>query len=409
MVPENVVSFQPAGTHLDQSAPDHIDLLLDDGLRGFRLEVRRFLRSAVPEDVRERVDRGLPSNKSEIVALQRALNEKGWGAPSWPEEHGGTGWTPMQQFLFNYELGANAAPPVPPVGTGMVGPIIYTFGSPEQKDFYLPRIRSGEDWWCQGFSELGAGSDLASLSTRAEDAGDHFLVNGENIWTDDAQCADRIFCLVRTSEEERKQDGITCLVFDMDLPGIEVRPILGIDGSHSLNSIHFKDVEVPRSGLVGDMGKGWSYARFLLQNEGIGLTCTGRSRRQLARLKTYADRAMMQGASGRPSPSFLTEVARVDAELTALEVCEIRMRSHGPDPAAASMLKVRGSEMQQHLTALLVDSVGHGGVAFGPVPDESDHAETAGVMQDYLHSRRLSMFGTTNEIHRDIIAGTVLG
>ncbi len=406
---ENIVSLQSSDPDADPSVQDHIDLLLDDDLRAFRRELRRFFRSSVPAEVRERTDRGLPPGKSEVVAFQKALNERGWGAPAWPEEYGGAGWNTMQKFLYNLEHGANAAPPVPAFGTGMVGPVLYTFGSQEQKDLYLPRILSGEDWWCQGFSEPGAGSDLASLSTRAEDKGDHFLVNGEKIWTTKAHYADRIFCLVRTSKEERKQDGISFLVFDMDLPGIDVHPIISIDGSHSLNSVHFKDVKVPKDGLVGELGKGWSYARFLLQNERFGITNIGRSRRQVARLMAYADRAMTSGASGRPSPSFLSEMARVDSELTALEVCEIRMRTQETNPAAASMLKVRGTEMQQRLTALLVDAAGHGGVTLGSVPDESDHAETEGMMQDYLYSRSASIFGGTNEIQRDIIARTILG
>ena len=389
--------------------PDHIDLLLSDELRAFRQELRAFFQTVVPDETRRRVDRGLPVAKADVVALQSALNDRGWGAPSWPLEYGGATWGPLHKFLYNLEHAANNAPPNPAFGVGMVGPVIYTFGTPEQKAFYLPRILSGEDWWCQGFSEPDAGSDLASLRTRAEDKGDHYLLNGQKIWTTKAHYADRMFCLARTSKEARRQDGISFLIFDMDLPGIEVRPIISIDGSHTLNAVFFTDVEVPKSGLVGEQGQGWSYARFLLRNERFGITSTGRSRRQVNRLKQAADRADRACGDLAASSAFRHEVARVEAELTALEVTEIRMRSEDNNPAAASMLKIRGTEMQQRLTALLADAAGFGAVAFGEVPPESEYADMAGVMEDYLYTRAASIYGGTNEVQREIIARTLFG
>ena len=245
---------------------DPIDALLGSDERAFRAEVRGFIRDTLPESTRRNADLGRHATRDEVLHWQRALYARGWAAPTWPEAYGGTGWDPVRQFLFTLECGLGSAPKVPAFGTKMIGPVLYTFGSEAQKAFYLPRILRAEDWWCQGFSEPGAGSDLAALKTRAERVGDRYVVNGQKIWTTKAQHANRMFALVRTATGARRQDGISMLLIDMDSPGIELRPIIGIDGSHSLNEVFLTDVAVPAGNLVGDEGRGWDYARFLLAN-----------------------------------------------------------------------------------------------------------------------------------------------
>lgn len=393
---------------------DHIDLLLDDDLRAFRHEVRAFLSTAVPAETRQRVDNGYVATKSEVVAFLRILATKGWVAPGWPREHGGPGWTQLQRFVFNIELARSGAPTVPPFGTSMVGPVIYTFGTDEQKARYLPGILSGEDFWCQGFSEPGAGSDLASLRSRAEDKGDHYLLNGQKIWTSKAHYADRIFLLARTDEAERKQHGISFFVLDMDTPGIEVKPIISIDMNHSLNEVFFTDVKIPRDGLVGERGKGWNYAKFLLGNERTGITNVGRCRNQIERLKRLA-RARGLASDG----AFLTELARVEADLTAMEITEIRLLSAGPGAPSAmigpSILKLQSAQIQQTLQAMIVSALGPMAAARGPeFTDAFDDLDGLppgffdGAVGEYLFGRAASIYGGTNQIQRDILAKMAL-
>ncbi|MCB1474885.1 MAG: acyl-CoA dehydrogenase family protein [Rhodobiaceae bacterium] len=397
-----------------------MDTLLDPQERAFRQEVRAFIQDNVPDETRRSADLGRHATKPEVRAWQTALYNRGWAAPSWPTEFGGPGWSPIQQMLYSMECGLNAAPRVPSFGTKMVGPVLYTFASPDQKAFYLPRILKGEDWWCQGFSEPGAGSDLASLKTRAELRGDTYVVNGQKIWTTKAQHANRMFCLVRTSSEGRPQAGISFLLIDMDTPGIEVRPIISIDGSHTLNEVFFTDVRVPADNLVGDPGKGWTYAKFLLGNERSDITGAGRSRRQIERLKTMAASNAIHDRPLTENPTFMAALADVEADLTALEFTELRflaLHARGEERGTeASILKYRGTEIQQELARLLREAAGAYAMAKGEESEaafavsnpEAGHL-AAGIVQEYLYGRAASIYGGSNEIQKNIIAKLQLG
>ena len=393
---------------------DHIDLLLDDSLRAFRFEVRDFLRDVIPAKTQERTDSGYAASKQEIAVFLKQLAAKGWVAPGWPSEHGGPGWTQLQRFVYNIELARSGAPTVPPFGTSMVGPVLYTFGSEEQKARYLPSILSGEDFWCQGFSEPGSGSDLASLRTSAQEQDDHYLLNGQKIWTSKAQYADRIFLLARTDEGARKQEGISFFVLDMDTPGIEVKPIISIDMNHSLNEVFFTDVKIPKDGLVGERGKGWNYAKFLLGNERTGVTNVGRCRNQIERLKRLA-RAKGLATDG----GFLNELARVEADLTAMEITEIRLLSaEAGSPSTLtgpSVLKLQSAQIQQTLQAMIVSALGPiaaaRGAEFITAFDDIDGLPPGffdGAVGEYLSGRATSIYGGTNQIQRDILAKTAL-
>ena len=398
---------------------DHIDLLLDAPLRAFRRDVRAFLRGAVPQETRARLDLGYAATKFEIADFLERLGARGWIAPAWPVEYGGTGWSQLQRFVYTIELAANAVPAVPPFGPSMVGPVIYTFGTQAQKDLYLPRILSGEDFWCQGFSEPGAGSDLASLKTRAEDKGDHYLLNGQKIWTSKAQYADRIFLLARTGEGTRKQEGISFFVLDMDTPGIEVKPIISIDMSHSLNEVFFTDVRISKDGLVGEAGQGWRYAKFLLGNERTGITNIGRCRRQIARLKRIARNPRPGQPSLAGDAAFLRDLARVEADLTALEITEIRLLSASRDGpfsrVGPSVLKLRSATVQQTLAEMMVSAIGSYAAGRGPAFIEAIDTDDAipaaffdGALAEYLFGRSTSIYGGTNEIQREILAKATL-
>lgn len=408
----------PVNDSIDIDQQDHIDLLLDAPLRAFRREVRAFLKDAVPAETRARLDLGYAATKAENAAFVKKLSAKGWTAPAWPVEYGGTGWSQLQRFVYSIELGLNTVPAIPPFGTAMVGPVLYTFGSQAQKDLYLPRILTGEDFWCQGFSEPGAGSDLASLKTRALDKGDHYLLNGQKIWTSKAHYADRIFLLARTGEGTRKQEGISFFILDMDTPGIDVKPIISIDMNHSLNEVFFSDVKIPKTGLVGEAGKGWTYAKFLLGNERTGITNIGRCRRQLARLKQLSH-TPLDGHKLCDDPAFLRDLARIEADLTALEITEIRLLSAEQDTAIAkvgpSVLKLKSAEIQQALAELIVSAIGPYSAGRGkPFVDVLDgfHDLPAaffdGALGEYLFGRATSIYGGANEIQREILAKATL-
>ena len=394
-------------------------MLFRSPLRAFRREVRSFLRDAVPPETRTRLDLGYAATKAECVEFLKKLSAKGWIAPAWPVEYGGTGWSQLQRFVYSIELGNNTVPTLPPFGTSMVGPVLYTFGSQAQKDLYLPRILSGEDFWCQGFSEPGAGSDLASLKTRAEDKGDHYLLNGQKIWTSKAQYADRIFLLARTGEGTRKQEGISFFVLDMDTPGIEIKPIISIDMTHSLNEVFFTDVKIPKTGLVGEAGKGWTYAKFLLGNERTGITNIGRCRRQIARLKKIAATRHLSDVVLQDDAAFLRDLARIEVDLTALEITEIRLLSSAQNSAIAkvgpSVLKLKSAEIQQALAELIVSAIGPYAAGRGPEFIEAvEHIDGLppaffdGALGEYLFGRATSIYGGANEIQREILAKATL-
>ena len=396
-----------------------MDLVLTPDEQAFQEEVRSFIRERLPNDVRQRTWTGARMDKEGQVRWEKILNERGWIAPNWPLEHGGTGWTPLQRYLFEEEMEAAFAPPPMPFGVNMVGPVIIAFGTDEQKRRFLPRIRSSDDWWCQGYSEPGAGSDLASLKTRAVRDGDHYVVNGQKTWTTAAQHADWIFCLVRTSQEAKRQEGISFLLIDMHSPGITVRPIRTMDGGEEINDTFFEDVRVPVENLVGEEGKGWTYAKFLLGHERTGIAGVSRSKSQIRRIREIADGETSHDRPLSQDPRFRERLAEIEVELMALEYTILRIVSamnagEAPGPEA-SILKIKGTEIQQALTDVLMRTVGYYAHPEHPTPEPGtneapigpEHA--AGLAARYFNWRKSSIYGGSNEIQRNIIAKMVLG
>jgi alkylation response protein AidB-like acyl-CoA dehydrogenase len=384
----------------------------------FRQQVRGFIAEALSPAVREKIKGDHHLDKQDFVDWQKALYRKGWIAPHWPVEFGGTGWTPTQRHIFEEELAYGHCPRIIPFGLKMVAPVIMKFGSQAQKDHYLPRILASEDWWCQGYSEPGSGSDLASLQTKAVRDGDHYVVNGMKTWTTMAQHADMIFCLVRTSSAGKQQEGISFLLIDMHSPGVSVRPIKTIDGSAEVNETRFDDVRVPVANLVGEENKGWTYAKYLLGHERTGIAGVAHSKEQIKRLKTIAGAERAGDRSLLETPRFRDKISTVEINLMALEMTELRTvyaesagRAPGPE---ASILKIRGTEIQQAITELLFEAVGH--YAF-PVDDEREGANEPPIGPDYagrlaphyFNWRKSSIYGGSNEIQKNIIAKLVLG
>jgi len=377
----------------------------------FRDEVREFLKNDYPSHVKEKQDLGVPLSKQDMIDWHKAVSNKGWMGYNWPKEYGGTGWSPTQIYIFNKELGEAGTPPFLAFGVQMVGPVIYTFGNQEQKDRFLPDILNFNTWWCQGYSEPGSGSDLSSLKTKAVREGDHYVVNGSKTWTTLGQHAEWIFCLVRTENTGKKQEGISFLLIDMDDPGIEVKPIITIDGAHEVNSVFFTDVKVPVENLVGEEGKGWTYAKFLLAHERFGIASAGSSRFLHNKLKKIA--------SGLNNSSLNKKIAELEIDIHALEYTELRLLSAlegGGNPGAeSSILKIRGTEIQQRITQLLVEASGENAIAYpGPSgygdnidPDLPEHLISS--VGKYLNYRKTSIYGGSNEIQKNIIAKFVLG
>jgi pimeloyl-CoA dehydrogenase large subunit len=397
-----------------------MDLTYTKEEEAFRQEVRQFVRDNLAESTRRKVESGLRLAKHDYVGWQQALYPKGWAAPNWPAAYGGTGWAPVQHWIFEEETARGCAPPIIAFGLNMVGPVIIQFGSEMQKKHFLPRILSSEDWWCQGFSEPGAGSDLASLKTRAVRDGDYFIVNGQKTWTTLAQHADMMFCLVRTDPSAKKQEGISFLLIDMKTPGITVRPIYLIDGEPEVNEVFFDDVRVPAENLVGQLNKGWDYAKFLLGYERTGIAGVGRSKQQLRRLKRIAAAERSDGHPLIDDARFRDRLASLEIELLALEMTNLRIltaeRNGKPPGVEASMLKIKGTEIQQTITELLLEAIGPYGMPFeqqalhegwNDAPIGPDYA--APIAAGYFNWRKVSIFGGSNEIQRNIIAKMMLG
>ncbi len=400
-----------------------MDLRFTSEENAFRDEVREFFRDQLPASVRARTLNNRELDKPEYVAWQKQLNAKGWATPFWPEAYGGRGWTPVQNYIFLEEMEQAGAPPPLPFGVNMLGPVLIAFGSEAQKKRYLPGIANLDDWWCQGFSEPGAGSDLASLKTSAKREGGFYAVNGQKTWTTLAQHADWIFCLVRTDTAGKKQEGISFLLIDMKTPGITVRPIQTIDGGHEVNEVFFDNVKVPVENLVGQENKGWDYAKFLLGNERVGIARVGVSKSRLKRIKELAAKTESGGKPLIEDQKFREKIAAVEVELKALEISQLRViasqRKNGnrPDPAS-SILKIKGSQIQQTTTELLLEIVGP-----YAVPDmQRDDLPPLGHNQPpvgpewaapmapmYLNYRKVSIYGGSNEIQRNIIAKAILG
>jgi alkylation response protein AidB-like acyl-CoA dehydrogenase len=383
----------------------------------FRDEVRTFLKTHLPADIRDGLLSGRRATAEEIRRWQRILHSQGWGAPTWPKEFGGTGWSLIQQYLFQLECAVTGAPAQLSFGLKMLGPVLMRFGNPRQQQYFLPRIVSAEHWWCQGYSEPGAGSDLASLKTRAVRQGDEYIVNGQKAWNTLGQHADWIFCLVRTDPAAKPQCGISFLLIDMRSPGVSVRPTTLLDGTQEVNEIWLEDVRVPVNNRVGEENQGWTYAKFLLGHERTNLADVGGCRRELARLKRIAVAQVHGGLPLIEDPRFAARIAQVEIELTALEITNLRVitaadKAPGPE---ASILKIRGSEIMQSISELMLEAVGLYGLPFAGATNAAvGHAlrgpeYAAGVAANYLNLRKLSIFGGSNEIQRNIISHMILG
>ena len=396
-----------------------MDLSYTPEEQAFRAEVKAFLDSELSPELRAKAAAGRKYTKQDMLGWQATLHKRGWGGPAWPKKFGGTGWSPIQRHIFDEEIGEAEAPMQIPFGISMVAPVIMAFGSPEQQAEHLPKILKGERFWCQGYSEPGSGSDLASLRTKAERQGDHYIVNGHKTWTTLGQHADWIFCLVRTSTEGKQQEGISFLLIDMATPGVTVRPIIMLDGEHEVNDVFFDNVKVPVANRVGEENKGWTYAKFLLGHERTGIAQVGRSKQALKRLKEIAAHETSNRRRLIDDLRFRDRLAQVELELMALEITNLRViadkEKKGPGPEA-SVLKLRGSEIQQNLTELAMQALGPYALPYQPEAVEQEHqGPIAGpdygvpLSGRYFNVRKTTIYGGSNEIQRNIISQMILG
>ena len=386
-----------------------MDLALKSEHRAFADEVREFARKNLSPATKAKTFSGKHYNKADHMVWQQALGKRGWLAYTWPKKFGGPGFDVTQRFLFENVLAEEGAPRIIPFGVKMVGPVIYTFGNDAQKERFLPGIRSSEVQWCQGYSEPGAGSDLANLRTRAVRDGDHYIVNGQKTWTSAAHWADWIFCLVRTNPDAKPQEGISFLLIDMKTPGITVRPIVMLDGHHHVNDVFFDNVKVPVANLIGKENEGWTCAKFLLANERLGIAEVPASKRGVRSLRELND-----------DPSLNEKIADIDLQVQALEMSELRalstMQLGGAPGPEASILKVRGSEIQQRIAELAMEAVGEYAAPYQPdllfratneTPIGPDHAPPAAPR--YFNMRKTTIYGGSTEIQKNIVSKAVLG
>ncbi|ADG16050.1 acyl-CoA dehydrogenase domain protein [Paraburkholderia atlantica] len=401
-----------------------MDLNFTPEEEAFRASVLAFLRDKLPRRLADKVHGGRRLTRNDMAEWHAILNAQGWLANHWPEEYGGPGWNPVQKFIFENECALAGAPRVVPFGVNMLGPVLIRYGSEAQKRHWLPRILDGSDWWCQGYSEPGAGSDLASVRTtavRGTDAqGEHYIVNGQKTWTTLAHYANMIFCLVRTATDVRKQEGISFLLIDMNTPGVEVRPIITLDGEHEVNEVFFTDVRVPADNLVGEENKGWTYAKYLLTYERTNIAGVGFSVAAFNRLRKIAAQQRRNGRPLAEDPAFAARMARVEIDLENMKTTNLRViaavAGGGVPGAESSMLKIRGTEIRQEISSLtrramgayaqpfVEDALHEGfdGVPVGP-------AEAASAASQYFNNRKLSIFGGSNEIQKNIISKMILG
>ena len=387
----------------------------------FRDEVREFFKSEYPQDILDKRNRGIPLTRDDNVRSMKAISARGWSGVNWPVEYGGTGWTPVQKYIFAIEMAEANVPEIVPFGLSMVGPVIYTYGSEEQKQRFLPDILEANVWWCQGYSEPGAGSDLASLKTTAELAVDHYIVNGTKTWTTLGQFADWIFVLARTNTDvARRQEGISFLLVDMTAPGVTVKPIITIEGGHEVNEIHFDNVKVPIENLVGEEGKGWTYGKVLLQHERTNIAGVARSKFRLHKLHEQCKKPVRGAAPLADDRNFMRRVAAIEVELRALEYTELRTlaavksgKAPGPE---SSILKIKGTELQQAIDALYVDAAGYYALPYVPEQYSTDFADEwvgegaeTRTSLTYFNYRKATIYGGSNEIQKNIISKHVLG
>jgi alkylation response protein AidB-like acyl-CoA dehydrogenase len=392
-----------------------MDLSFTAEEQSFREEIRAWVAANLPEDISHKVRHALRLSKDDQQRWVRILGRQGWHGWAWPREFGGPGWTAIQRHLFEEECALAGAPRVPPFGPVMVAPVLMAFGTPAQQQRFLPGIMSGEVWWSQGYSEPGAGSDLASLQCRAERRGDYYLVNGQKTWTTLGQHGDWIFCLVRTSSEGKPQTGISFLLIDMKSPGVSVRPIVLLDGEAEVNEVWFDNVEVPVDQLVGEENKGWTYAKHLLAHERTHIAEVNRAKRELARLKRLA-----QAEGVYDDPRLRDQIALLEVDIVALEMMVLRVlsaeKSGKQSLDVAGLLKIRGSEIQQRYAELMMLVAGPYAAPFiaeamdaGWQGDHVGAAYLAPLAGTYLNMRKTSIYGGSNEVQKNIVAQTVLG
>jgi alkylation response protein AidB-like acyl-CoA dehydrogenase len=382
--------------------------------RAFRDEVRAWLRGNLPADLHDKVVEYRELTKDDLQRWHKLLAGKGWIAPSWPAEWGGTGWNAVQRYIFEEECGYAGAPPLVPFGLMMCAPVLFKFGTDAQKKRFLPPMYAGDEFWCQGYSEPGSGSDLASLRTAAKRDGDHYVVNGQKTWTTLGHMADWIFCLVRSDgASDKKQEGISFLLIDMTSQGVTVRPLVLMDGGHEVNEVFFDDVQVPAENLVHEDGKGWTVAKYLLGHERMNTARIGTSKRELEKLKALAASETKDGRPLLDDPRFRDKIARVEIELTALEITNLRfldrLRGGRAPGAEVSMLKITGTEIQQALTELMLQAAGPEAQRARPIDDfEALDALAASFSARYCNYRKTSIYAGSNEIQRNIIAKRLL-
>jgi pimeloyl-CoA dehydrogenase large subunit len=386
----------------------------------FRDEARRFFHTEIPRSIRDKVAEGQGLTRDDMIASQRILNARGWATPNWPIQWGGQDWSPVQVYLYQDEMQQANVPPPIAFNVTMVGPVIAQFGSDEQKQRFLPKTANADIFWCQGFSEPSAGSDLASLRTRAERKGATYVINGQKIWTTLAHYADWIFCLVRTDLTGKKQEGISFILIDMNTPGITVRPIVTIDGGREVNEVFFDNVVVPAENLVGEENKGWDYAKFLLGNERTGIARVGAMKAKVARIKELASLERLGDDPLIEDPHFREKLAAIEVELKALEMTQLRVvaderkRERAKQNPASSILKLKGSVIQQQLTELMMDLVGPYVLPYqrefdGRNEEVIGPSYATGAASTYFNYRKVSIYGGSNEIQRNIIAKAILG
>ncbi|PUE48114.1 pimeloyl-CoA dehydrogenase large subunit [Limnohabitans sp. 2KL-1] len=386
----------------------------------FRTEVQSFLKQHLPERLSSQIREGLQLSKADVEEWHAILNRQGWLANHWPEQYGGPGWSAVQKFIFELECALAHTPRIVPFGVGMLGPVLIKYGNEAQKRYWLPRILSGEDWWCQGYSEPGAGSDLAGVKTTAVRQGDHYIVNGQKTWTTLGQHANMIFCLVRTDKDAKKQEGISFLLVDMNSPGVEVRPIITLDGEHEVNEVFFTDVKVPVENLVGEENKGWTCAKYLLTYERTNIAGVGFSVAGLEKLKIATSRVMHKGKPLLQDPLFATRLAKLEIDLENMKTTNLRViaavAGGGVPGAESSMLKIRGTEIRQEMLSLMRRAMGPYALPFIEDALHADYdgpqvgpAEAKTAAAQYFNYRKLSIFGGSNEIQKNIISKMILG
>ncbi|CAN7523377.1 acyl-CoA dehydrogenase family protein [Acidovorax delafieldii] len=397
-----------------------MDLNFTPEEEAFRAEVQAFLKAKLPERIATKVKAGQRLTKADQDEWHAILNERGWLANHWPEAYGGPGWGAVEKFIFDTECALAGGPRIVPFGVNMLGPVLIKFGNEAQKKYWLPRILSGEDWWCQGYSEPGAGSDLASVKTTAVRQGDHYIVNGQKTWTTQGQHANMIFCLVRTDREAKAQSGISFLLVDMNSPGVELRPIRTLDGDKEVNEVFFTDVKVPVENLVGEENKGWTYAKYLLTYERTGIAGVGFCIAALAKLQVIAAKVIKNGKPLDQDPLFAARMAQVEIDLENMKTTNLRViaavAGGGVPGAESSMLKIRGTEIRQEILSLIRRAVGPYALPFieeaqyeGYADEPVGPKEAATAAANYFNYRKLSIFGGSNEIQKNIISKMILG